>query len=117
MPRPSKDLPEDYSKKIRELRGKLALSQERFAELLGVSFATVNRWENGQSRPAKLAWMQILKVERDGAIQTGEEMINTVPQNMTPMRMDFTSRPEVVKAIAERHRLSYGHLFQPRFCD
>ena len=36
------------------------------AELMGVSFATVNRWENGQTRPSKLAWQQILQAERIG---------------------------------------------------
>ena len=35
----------DYSKLIKELRGKLILSQTELAELLGVSFASVNRWK------------------------------------------------------------------------
>jgi transcriptional regulator with XRE-family HTH domain len=33
------------------LRKKLALSQEQMARLLGVSFASVNRWEGGHSSP------------------------------------------------------------------
>jgi transcriptional regulator with XRE-family HTH domain len=37
---------------IRELRAHLQLTQEGFASILGVSFATVNRWENGKNVPA-----------------------------------------------------------------
>ena len=41
----------DYSKLIKELREKLILSQAELAELLGVSFASVNRWEQGHHEP------------------------------------------------------------------
>jgi transcriptional regulator with XRE-family HTH domain len=33
------------------IRRKLGLSQEQMAHLLGVSFASVNRWEGGHSSP------------------------------------------------------------------
>lgn len=36
-----------YSEAIKTLRKKLILSQTEFAKLLGVSYATVNRWESG----------------------------------------------------------------------
>ena len=36
---------------IREIRQKCFLSQEAFAKELGVSFATVNSWESGKSKP------------------------------------------------------------------
>src|SRR5262245_8652540 len=39
------------SRGIKELRERLALTQEIFARILGVSFATVNRWENGKTVP------------------------------------------------------------------
>jgi len=39
------------SQAIRELREYLHLTQEVFARILGVSFATVNRWENGKAVP------------------------------------------------------------------
>ena len=41
----------DYSKLIKELREKMILSQAELAELLGVSFASVNRWEQGHHEP------------------------------------------------------------------
>ena len=36
---------------IRTIRQKCFLSQEAFAKELGVSFATVNRWESGKTKP------------------------------------------------------------------
>lgn len=43
---------------IKEVRRQLALSQEDLARGLGVSFATINRWENAQVKPSKLAKAQ-----------------------------------------------------------
>lgn len=40
---------------IRKLRKQLSLTQEEFAHEIGVTFATVNRWENGKSEPSRLA--------------------------------------------------------------
>ena len=42
-------------KLIKSIREYLGLSQADFAEKLGVTFATVNRWENGRVLPTKLA--------------------------------------------------------------
>ena len=44
---------------IRELRQTLELTQEKFAAQLGVSFPTINRWENGHATPSPLALRQI----------------------------------------------------------
>lgn len=42
----------NYSKAIKELREKLLISQDKLAEMLGMSFATVNGWENGHFEPS-----------------------------------------------------------------
>lgn len=44
-----------YSDLIRKVRKELGQSQEQFAQAVGVSFATVNRWENGKTVPSQLA--------------------------------------------------------------
>ncbi|HYU08688.1 MAG TPA: N-6 DNA methylase [Gemmatimonadales bacterium] len=44
---------EDFATQISDLRSKLQLSQEELATRLGVSFATVNRWESGKSKPQR----------------------------------------------------------------
>ena len=49
----------DYPSLVKEIRRQLALSQEDLARELGVSYATVNRWENGLSKPSKLAMAQL----------------------------------------------------------
>ena len=44
---------------VKEVRRQLGMSQEDLARQLGVSYATVNRWENCQSKPSKLAKAQL----------------------------------------------------------
>lgn len=46
------DIMQDLFKKI---RSHMNMNQTEFAELLNVTFATVNRWENGRALPNKLA--------------------------------------------------------------
>lgn len=44
-----------FAEKVKYIRTKLKLSQEDLAHELGVSFATINRWENGSYNPSRLA--------------------------------------------------------------
>ena len=41
----------DYQRLVKALRVKLILSQQEFADLLNVSFASINRWETGKHEP------------------------------------------------------------------
>lgn len=50
---------ENFSERVKDVRRQLGLSQEELAHALGVSFATVNRWENGKTKPSKLARRQL----------------------------------------------------------
>jgi len=58
---------------VKEVRRQLGISQEDLARELGVSFATVNRWENGKSQPSKLARAQFdsfcAKMTRQGKLK------------------------------------------------
>lgn len=45
---------------VKEIREKLAMTQQDFAKYLGVSFATVNRWENNRKKPSALATEKLL---------------------------------------------------------
>jgi transcriptional regulator with XRE-family HTH domain len=49
----------DLGRLVRSLRERLQLSQERLAGRLGVTFTSVNRWENGHAKPSPLAMKQI----------------------------------------------------------
>ncbi|MBE2253182.1 MAG: N-6 DNA methylase [Myxococcus sp.] len=53
---------------LRALRSKLNLTQEQLAEKLGVSFATVNRWEGGANVPQKAAREVIAALARDAGV-------------------------------------------------
>ncbi len=53
------DYKSDLPKLLKSLRKKLGLSQEQLAQKLAVSFTSVNRWENEQTKPSKLARRQI----------------------------------------------------------
>lgn len=44
-----------FSNQVKVVRNQLGLSQKKLAEILGVSFATINRWENSKNDPSKLA--------------------------------------------------------------
>ena len=113
MQQPDPPLPADYLSRVKSIRERLDLTQVQLAERIGVSFATVNRWENGQTKPARLAWRQILDLEAGLAPDVGKR---AVAAGSTPApALDFTARPAVVAAVAEATRLSYGHLFNPAF--
>jgi DNA-binding transcriptional regulator YiaG len=44
-----------FSDQVRHVRSIMNLSQNRLAQLLSVSYATINRWENSKNEPSKLA--------------------------------------------------------------
>lgn len=74
-----------FDRRIREVRARLGLSQEQLASRLGVSFATINRWEAGRARPqkAKLDALQNL---------LDEAGIGDINADSTPERTDTGRR-------------------------
>ncbi len=64
----------EIGKLVRSLRLETGLTQEKFAAQLGVSFPTINRWENNRAKPSPLAVEKIDKmVRRLGA--RGQELL------------------------------------------
>ena len=55
----------DLPRLVRELRERTGLTQEKFAAKLGVTYPTINRWENGRAKPSPLALKQIEDLLRD----------------------------------------------------
>ena len=51
-------------KMIRELRTVLGLTQEQLAAKVGVTFTTVNRWENNKAKPSPLALQKIKQLQK-----------------------------------------------------
>ena len=84
----------DYPQQIKRLRVDLGLTQEALAEKLGVSFATVNRWENGQTKPSKLSWTQLRQLESTNADEASPE--SKSKKEAPPVILDFTASADIV---------------------
>ena len=57
------------SEEIKKLRLKLMLSQTEFAKLLGVTFESVNRYENGRSRPTFKIQRKLVDLNKKSEIE------------------------------------------------
>jgi superfamily II DNA or RNA helicase len=98
---------------VKQLRTQLGLSQEAFAEALGVSFATVNRWENGKAKPQKDRVQRMKAMLRDREHPAREHVAFAAVQPVN--RLDFEGDPEVVKLVVDALRLQNGHLQNTAF--
>ncbi len=65
----------NYAVLIKDLRDKLLLTQTELAEELEVSFASVNRWENGRTAPTIKAKRKIRELCKKNNIEM-EKYIN-----------------------------------------
>ena len=83
-------------RKILEVRTKLELSQEGMARLLDVSFASVNRWEQGHSNPGGM----VEEVYRalDAALKRGK----------SPAQILGDGREDKGRLLHRLFRLAYG---------
>lgn len=61
-----------FSEKVKAVRSKLKLTQEELAHKLGVSFATVNRWESGSYRPSKMGQRVFEEFLRKNKVNLGD---------------------------------------------
>jgi putative transcriptional regulator len=48
---------------VKTLRQRLGLTQEQFAHEVGVTFSTVNQWENGRRRPQPFLFKRLSEME------------------------------------------------------
>ena len=64
----------DLCRLVRELRERTGLTQEKFAAKLGVTYPTINRWENGRAKPSPLALKQIENLLR-GLGERGQDLL------------------------------------------
>ena len=59
----------DYQKLVMELRNKLVISQTELADMLGVSFASVNRWEKGHYEPTIKVKRKIIELCKANGVE------------------------------------------------
>ncbi|MEA5578680.1 helix-turn-helix transcriptional regulator [Anabaena sp. UHCC 0451] len=65
--------PSEVGGLIRELRLLTGLTQEQFAASLGVTYGTINRWENGRSQPSPIA-MKLVKQKLEEMGEQGKDL-------------------------------------------
>jgi predicted ATPase/DNA-binding NarL/FixJ family response regulator/DNA-binding transcriptional regulator YiaG len=73
----------EIASRIRRLRSRLGLSQPRLAAVLGVSVASVNRWEHAEACPSTLAWRLIARAEAEGVAAAGADAASATPPVQT----------------------------------
>ena len=59
---------QELSQFICEFRRSTGLTQEQFAAFLGVTYPTINRWENGRTNPSPIA----IKLIEQKLLEMGE---------------------------------------------
>ncbi|RJR45838.1 MAG: XRE family transcriptional regulator [Deltaproteobacteria bacterium] len=83
---------------VKGLRERLGLTQEQFAHEVGVTFSTVNQWENGRRRPQPFLLKRLLEMEA----ASGESSADALTKGEA---LTFKRRWEHVNA-AERKELA-----------
>ena len=59
---------------IKELRDKLDLTQEQFAQKVGVTFSTINNWEKGTRTPHPFLFQKLLDIAREIGLKNIENI-------------------------------------------
>ncbi|MDR0334335.1 MAG: DUF3990 domain-containing protein [Methanomassiliicoccaceae archaeon] len=71
----------ELSKIVRHIRTSAGLSQEKFADEVGVTRLTVTRWESGASIPNKIAQIKIYDVAEEHDVEFFDLIISDMPEH------------------------------------
>lgn len=86
---------------LRAIRAKLDLTQEQLAEKLGVSFATVNRWEGGLAKPQRAAQEAILALAREAGVEEAAEDAQEAAVQVSRRRSRRTAATPTTKPMEQ----------------
>ena len=81
------------------------MSQTEFAEHMNVSFATVNRWENGRAVPNKLAQMRLHELCKARAVPVYDMTLEKLRKRQK--NRSCSRKGAALSWIEIRHRRSY----------
>ena len=56
---------DDIQTLVKELRRRLDLTQEQFAQKVGVTYGTINHWENGKRVPQPFLLRRLLEIKEE----------------------------------------------------
>ena len=118
----------DIPSRVHGFRRSLKLTQEAFAERLGVSAVTIHRWETGQSTPRHLALQRLSEMEGQQALLAarGREQTRQRRQDQgsiaqsavrSPPFFDFNGDPDRLSLFVDCLRLTHGYQFNPTFAS
>lgn len=71
-----------------EIRTRLNVSQDDLAKMIGVSFATVNRWENGHSRPNKAVQLRLYDLCKEHSVNLEEILMQKIRNTVSGIQND-----------------------------
>ena len=81
---------------LQAIRARLDLTQEQLAERLGVSFATVNRWEGGATTPQRAARTAIAALAAEAGIDAAEPVVDEAASAASVTRRRSRRRNDAV---------------------
>ena len=82
----------DFPLLIKQIRDATGLTQEQLARELGVTFGTVNGWENRKHRPSPLAAQQIVRSAAASGVVAGKSFDAPDRSPADPARVRGTRR-------------------------
>lgn len=98
-------------KLIKSIREYLGLSQTEFADKIGVTFATVNRWENGRAIPTKLAQATLYEYCKEHGVPVYQMILEKIKADADAVFLDgdrmllyHGSKSGIVGEIAPKSR-------------
>lgn len=98
-------------KLIKSIREYLGLSQTEFADKIGVTFATVNRWENGRAIPTKLAQTTLYEYCKEHDVPVYQMILEKIKADADAVSLDgdrillyHGSKSGIVGEIAPKSR-------------
>jgi type I restriction enzyme M protein len=108
----------DLQTQLRELRTRLKISQEELASRLEVSFATVNRWEGGKSKPQAAQLETIYALMDEAEMEHGDEVVDTSTRRKRGVqRSDVLSNKSMEQMLWDAACSIRGEKDAPKFKD
>ncbi|MDZ8238684.1 MAG: helix-turn-helix transcriptional regulator [Nostoc sp. ChiQUE01a] len=99
----------NIGKLVRTLRQELNLSQEKFAAEFGVTFATINRWENKRATPSPLAMQRISTLLNRLLAEVGKRVRGKGERaNKNPFPFNLFPFPPLAKVTFARGLMSWA---------
>ena len=99
---------ERTSSTLRAIRVSLDLTQEQLAERLGVSFASVNRWEGGGVRPQKAAREAIAALAMGAGVESEDSVLEPEAAVRVTRRRRGSRRPATPPTTRPMEQMLWG---------